>query len=325
MAMEAKADFINALEKRLSVEISADSMTRVMKCCADVLQGCTLFVTEKRDETDDLLECYLAALNVQGLSPKTITRYKYRIGKLKKYVQIPTRQITVYHLRAYLAAEKERGISDRTLKGDREIFCAYFNWLQRESLIDRNPTANLGTIKCEEKERKAYSAVELEKLIRSAKSLRDRAIIHFLGATGCRISEMTGLNRDAVDLEKMECVVKGKGKKQRTVYLDDVAAMTLKDYLMTRTDEEEALFIRPGNKRYENGGVRAMLKRTAKRAGVENVHPHRFRRTLATDLARHGMPIQEIASIMGHSKLDTTMKYVVMNKDDIKHSYRRYA
>ena len=126
-------------------------------------------------------------------------------------------------------------------------------------------------------------------------------------------------------MEALECIVHGKGNKERTVYLDEVAGMLLMEYLNARTDSEPALFIGKGTKRLQPSGVRAMLKKLAGRASVEHVHPHKFRRTLATELARHGMPIQKVANILGHEKLDTTMKYVVLNKDDVKADYRRYT
>ena len=241
------------------------------------------------------------------------------------FAKVPTRRISVYHLRNYLTHEKERGICENTLEGYREIFSAYFNWLQRESLIDRNPCVNLGVIKVPKKEKKTYTDAELERLNWFCGNIRDRAILHFLRSTGCRISEVTELNRDQVNLEALECVVHGKGDKERTVYLDDVAGMLLKEYLKKRKDDVPALFINKRQDRFQPNGIRAMLKKLAANAGVEHVHPHKFRRTLATDLARHGMPIQEVAKVLGHEKLDTTMKYVVLNKDDVKASYRRYT
>jgi len=292
----------------------------------DVLQGYEMrSVAVWDNEQDDLLQCYLAALNVECRSPKTIARYEYEIKRMMQFVKVPTRQITVYHLRGYLQAEKTRGVSDGTLEGLRQLYSAYFNWLQRESLIERNPTANLGSVKVAKKEKKTYSETDIEKLVRGCRTLRDRAIIYFLYSTGCRISEMTGLDRANVNPEALECVVHGKGGKDRTVYLSQVAGMVLTEYLESRKDSSPALFAGRATARIKPGGVRAMLKALAKECGVDHVHPHKFRRTRATELCRHGMPIHEVASVLGHEKIDTTMKYVVLNKDDIRSSYRRYA
>ena len=326
MAYEAKANFLSMMEKRIGTELTAEATGRVMKITAEVLDGfeMTEHAAEEEIRKDDLLEMYIAALKVEGRSQKTVDRYRYIIERMKKDTRVPTRKITVYHLRAWIASEKERGICDQTLEGYREIFSAYFNWLQRESMIERNPAANLGSIKCPKKTKQIYSAVDLEKLRQECRTPRDRAIVTFLGATGCRISEATGLNRDAVDLTNLECVVHGKGNKDRTVYLDPVAGMFLQEYLSGRNDTEEALFVGKGGKRLQPGGVRAMLKELGERAHVEHVHPHKFRRTLATNLSKHGMPIQEVASVLGHEKLDTTMKYVVLDNENTKNSYKRF-
>jgi len=326
MAIDAKIDFMRQMEKELSASVTVADMATIMNAMSNVLQGYEMrSVAVWADDKDDLLESYIAALNVECRSPKSIERYEYIIKKLMKFVQVPTRQVTVYHLRSFLQKEKERGIQDSTLEGYRLVFSAYFNWLQRESLIDRNPTANLGTIKVAKKEKKIYSDIDIEKLVRAAKMDRDRAMIHFMASTGCRISEMVGLDRDSINFDNLECVVHGKGNKDRTVYISDVAGMFLKEYLSTRKDDCPALFAGKGGIRLQPGGVRAMLKELAEETGVDHVHPHKFRRTLATDLTRRGMPIQEVARILGHEKIDTTMRYVVLNKDDIKTSYRRYA
>ena len=325
MGIEAKSNFTRRLESILGHVVTADQVGVIMAEVSDALQYYELDeIAPDTSAADDLLSAYISALTVEGRAQKTIDRYVYVIRRLMDHAKVPTRQVSVYHIRAYLAAEKARGIADSTLEGYREIYSAYFNWLQRESLIDKNPAANLSTIKCAKKEKKTYSDTDFEKLNQACSSARDRAIIHFLDATGCRISEMTGLDRGSVNLTAMECTVHGKGDKERTVYLDQVAAMYLREYLADRTDDCPALFVNRRGERLQPGGVRHMLCMLAKASGVEHVHPHRFRRTLATDLARHGMPVQEIAIILGHDKIETTMQYVNLDKDDIKQSYRRF-
>ena len=326
MAIEAKATFLRGLEQALSTQITAADMQIVISAVADQL---TLFDLRQLDPTtnatDDLLDAYVAAMQIQGRSNKTIERYSYLIKRMMQAVKVTTRNITVYHLRQYLAQEKARGISDRTLEGTRQVFSAYFNWLQREGLIEHNPTANLGAIKCQKKIKVTYSDIDIERLKFGCKTLRDRAIISFLMSTGCRISEMTQLDRDDVDLVGLECKVLGKGNKERTVYLDAVTGMLIREYLGQRKDDSPALFVGKGTDRISPQGVRAMLTKLAGSSDVYHVHPHKFRRTLATNLIRHGMPIQEVAAILGHDKLDTTMQYVVMDKTEVKQSYRKYA
>jgi site-specific recombinase XerD len=328
--MEAKVSLMNRAEKGLSGEISADGVNTVLRILADVLQG---FEVEELDQAqdlnEDLLECYLDALKVEGRSPKTLERYAYVIRKMMQAMKVPTRQITVYHIRSYLSAEQKRGIQEGTLDGIRQVLSAYFGWLRREGLIERDPMGNVGAIKRPKKQKEIYTPVEIEKLNEKSVdfrfSLRNRAIVEFLRATGCRISEVTGLNREKVNFQTLEVVVLGKGNKERKVYLDDVTGMILKKYLDSREDENPALFVGQDGERLSAGGIRFMLKSLAKKAGVEHCHPHKFRRTLATNLNRRGMPIQEVAHILGHEKLDTTMKYVMLNDDDLKNSYRKHT
>lgn len=326
MSIESKALFLRSLEDILSREVPARTMQQILCQVSDQLAGYDMEANaEAAPEKDDLLEAYLAAIQISGRSPKTVERYRYLITRLASAVHVPVRKITVYHLRAYLAQEKARGISDRTLDGMRQVYSAFFGWLYREQLIESNPAANLGTIKYQKKVRDVYSDIDLERLKRDCSSVRDLAIILFLMSTGCRISEMTGLNRDDVDLQSLEVLVLGKGNKERTVYLSPFAAETIRRYLAGRTDPFEALFVGKGTKRLTPAAVRKMLRTLADRAHVQHVHPHKFRRTLATNLIRHGMPIQEVASILGHDKLDTTMQYVVLDKADVKNAYRKYA
>ena len=324
--IDAKISFVEQMKEELKDQLTMEQISRMMSAAYRILDRFEMSeIPDEETETDDMLNSYVSALKVECRSQKTIDRYVYIIGKLMDFAKVPTRRVSVHHLRNFLTQEKERGICENTLEGYREIFSAYFNWLQRESMIDKNPCVNLGVIKVPKKEKKTYTDAELERLNWFCGNIRNRAILHFLRSTGCRISEVTELNRDAVNLEALECVVHGKGNKERTVYLDEVAGMLLQQYLNERKDDVPALFVNRFGDRLKPGGVRVMLNELAEKAKVEHVHPHKFRRTLATDLTRHGMPIQEVAKILGHEKLDTTMKYVVLNKDDIKASYRRFT
>ena len=326
MAMDAKVSLMNEMERALAAHITTNDTQTVLSLLADTLQ---CYKLEKIDAAgaapDDMLDAYCSALSVEGRSPKTIDRYRYIMGRFSQSAAAPTRQVTVYHLRKYLADEKARGISDRTLEGYRQVFSAYFGWLHREGLIAQNPAGNLSAIKYAKKEKDIFTDADIERMKFSCASVRDRAIVHFLRATGCRISEMTQLNRDDVDFANLECKVLGKGNKERVVYLDAVAGMVLQNYLKNRTDACPALFIGKGSDRLTPHGVRFMLSKLGQASQVQHVHPHKFRRTTATNLIRHGMPIQEVAAILGHDKLDTTMQYVVLDKSTIKSSYRKYA
>lgn len=326
MAIESKAVFLHDIEQHLSTILTAADMHKTLTAISDV---CASFSMERTaalpEDGDDLLDAFLDALEVEGRSPKTLVRYRYIITKMCKALAVPTRQITVYHIRRYLMDEKARGIADRTLEGIREVLSSYFNWLQRENLIETNPTSNLGVIKYAKKQKDLYSDSDIERLKLSCHSIRDRAIVCFLKSTGCRISEMCGLNVGDINLERLECKVIGKGNKERVVFLDEVTAMTLREYLDSRTDSFPALFIGRGTDRLHPNGIRKMLSALGRQAHVTHVHPHKFRRTTATNLIRHGMPIQEVAMILGHDKLDTTMQYVVLDNSDVKNAYRKYT
>lgn len=328
MAIDAKQSLMNKIEAKCADILTAAEMPHLMRVMSDVLQGFrveTLHNEAWNMGEDDMLNSFVASMHVQGRSSGTIYRYQYLIGKFMTYIKTPTREINVYHIRDWITSEKARGIQESTLEGYRQVLSSYFGWLFREGLIEKNPIVNIGVIKVPKKLKKTYSRADIEKLTRECKTVRDQAIVHFLASTGCRISEMTGLNRDAVNLAAGEVVVYGKGGKERTVYMDDVAVMLLRKYLEERNDNSEILFTGRRGERLRPGGVRIMLNKIGEAAGVEHVHPHKFRRTLATEMSRRGIPLQEVANILGHEKIDTTMRYVVLNKDDIKSSYRRFA
>ena len=273
---------------------------------------------------EECLETFLNVKRIEGRSEKTIIRYAYVISRFLIWANVNTREVTTANIRAYIKAEQDRGILNSTLEGIRQVLNAYFGWLEHEKMIRMNPAFNVEPIKYEKKVKDVFSMAEIEKMKRSCETIRDAAIICFLLSTGCRISEVTSLNRMDVNYDNGECVVHGKGNKDRTVYINDVAMMTLKEYLSERRDNDIALFAgRVG--RLTNGGVRAMLKNIEKKSGVKNIHPHRFRRTLITRLLNRGMPIQEVAVLVGHDKVDTTMKYYRASNVRIKNSFIQYS
>ena len=327
MSLEIKVSFLKELETSLASRVTAADMSSVITCVSDVLEHYDFNRVIRTEENFgiDLIEAFISALRVQGRSEKTLWLYEFTLNRLMNDLNVSIRSVTVYHLRSWLAKEKERGISDQTLKGNRWVFSSFFGWLWREGLITKNPVDNLGTIKTQKKVKEVYADVDIEKLKSACTTKRNLAIVAFLLSTGCRISEVTQLNRNDIDFHNMEVVVLGKGNKERTVYIDSVTSMYLQNYFNERKDDDPCLFYSKNKRRLEPNSIRAMLNVLAKNAGVKHVHPHKFRRTLATMLIAHGMPIQEVAAILGHEKLDTTMEYVVMDKTTIKNSYRKSA
>lgn len=328
MPISDKKALIQKVESALKDELSAAKLESILAIISTQLNDfevTQIANAEEYSQSSELLEAFLTAKTVEGRSPKTVERYRYIISKLLDYVKTPVPRISVYHIRQYLMSCKTGGMADSTIEGIRCTFCSFFGWLAREQLIERNPMTNIAVIKAQKKVRLPFSPVELAKIYENCTNDRDLAICHFLDATGGRISEVCALNRDDIDFRTLEITVLGKGNKERKVYMDTVTAMILQRYLDGRSDDSPALFVGKGTTRLMPQGVRAILKRIGSAAGVSNVHPHRFRRTLATSLIDNGMTIQEVAHILGHERLDTTMKYVHVSDNNVSTNYQRYA
>lgn len=326
MSVEAKEKLLGDFKARLSDQLTVSEMDRILNAFREEMIHYEIRRIDLNfNGSDDRLQMYIDALRIEGRSLKTLRRYEYVISRFLKSVNMPTTEISVFDIRNYLSAEKKRGISDATLEGIRQIFSGYFGWLHRESIITKNPMKNIGAIKSVKKVKDTFSDVDMELMKKQCKTKRDIALITFLFSTGCRIGEVVALNRNSVDFQLLEVKVLGKGNKERIVYLDQLSAMFLQKYLEERTDDDECLFRSKKGVRLQDESVRKMLKTIERKSGVEHVHPHKFRRTLATRLIKHGMPIEKVAEILGHDKLDTTMQYVVLDKSEIKHAYLKYA
>lgn len=327
MSIIANKLFVDELSARLEDKITVKTMRDITAALEEQMAAYDI----QRIDTDvekkqfvDMMELFLNTKQTEGLSPRTLKHYRYVLTRYQKFDSTPIREITVFNLRNYLAHEKDRGLADKTLQNVRDAFTSFFGWLFREGLLMKNPCANLSPIKCKQEVKKPYSNVEIEKLKESCQTVRDKAMIAFFLATGCRVSEVCDLNIDDIDFNARECKVLGKGNKERIVYMDEVCVMQLENYLREHYAKESALFLNRYNHRIDPQGVRKRLHKLEEISGVPNVHPHRFRRTLATNLIDHGMPIQEVAKILGHEKIDTTMKYVYLDKRNIKNSYQKY-
>ncbi len=327
MSIVANQEIIRAMEEKLSSVLTVDAMRTTLEALDATLVLYDINRVEFDDtEHDYLLEAYFDAITSQGLSPKTIKQYRYILTKFLNSTGVSSRNVSPYHVRRYFTAEKERGISDRTLANQRSIFCNYFNWLHRDGLITKNPMVNIGPIKYEQRLKEVFSECDLEKIKMGCATLRDKALVCFLKASGCRVGEVEALTRDSVDLVRRCCIVHGKGNKWRKVYIDAVTAMILGEYLDSRTDDNPSLFVTlRGAKTLHQNGIRVMLKQLSARTGVAHIHPHKFRRTEFTYLHKKGMAPEEIKVIAGHSSLDTTLSYVIINDEQISASYNKYA
>lgn len=273
-----------------------------------------------------ILKKYVAVKRIEGIADSTLRRYYDENLKLIRFLRKPLHEITTYDLRFYLSCRRKQGkISNRTLDGMRRCYSSFFSWLVAEGLIGRNPCAALAQIKYRKTVKKPFSAVELERIRKTCESVRDLALVDFLYSTGCRVSEVARMNVEDVDFDRMECRVLGKGNKERIVYLSPVASMHLKEYLDNREDTEDCLFEGWRGKRITKNGIEALIRRLGTSAGVDNAHPHRFRRTLATNLLDRGMNIQDVAKILGHADLKTTQVYCYISQNNVRAAYQKYA
>ncbi len=275
----------------------------------------------------DDLNRFCERKRLSGKSERTIQRYRYILLKVLMFVNKPVKDITDADLNNFIETYKKlRHVSNTTLEGTRLCISSFFTWLHERGFIKKNPARGVDPIKIPKKIKRAFSDEELEKIKQSCKTVRDKAIIEFLYTTGVRVSEMIALNRKDIRLNERTVLVFGKGAKEREVYLTDVSYMYLLEYLNSRTDQEEALFVSNKNphQRLSTAGVRNILKSIERKTGISKIHPHRFRTTCATNLIRKGMPIEEVSQILGHETLDTTRLYALVNKEKVKADHRRY-
>lgn len=326
-----KSDLIQEFQASLSGILDADLLRTVSNHLAVTLGNYSVGRAEnlpalrEEPENEMLLRLFLSTKKMEGKSDKTLEAYQRTIRIMLAAMREPVTKINAFMLRAYLAKEEIRGLSMSSVNGQRSTFCSFFGFLHREGFIDRDPTAQLTKIKVENRIIKPFTAEEMELMRGACGNLRDRAIIEFLRSTGCRISECVSLNIDDVDLQNREMVVKGKGSKIRRVYMDEVATLHLKRYLRERGEIGGALFSGRGTARLTDEGVRRMLKALEKRSGVKNIHPHKFRHTMATDLIRKGMAVQDVAVLLGHSSVNTSMRYIYMDDTIVKQNHARYS
>lgn len=269
---------------------------------------------------------FIATKRLEGKAESTLRKYQPELEKLVQFLDKRLFEVETYDLRLYLSLYKEsRHVTNRTLNNIRKTICSFFSWLHDEGHIARNPGRALKQIKYVKEIKKAFTSVEREKLKNACKFLRDVALSEFLYASGLRVSEAASMNIQDIDFVNREATVVGKGGKERRFYLSEVCVEYLKQYIGSRTDNNPALFtgVKKPYRRISERGIEAAVKRVGRRAGVENVHPHRFRRTLATDLVQKDVPIQDVAEILGHADLRTTQVYVCINQETVKFHYNR--
>ena len=325
-----RMEFINTVAESLvgkltdlQLELVVDEITKALKDYELVESKNELIVYEGVNEK--ILKRFCACLMIEGKSEKTIKAYRHTIKSMFNTVQKDFTDIGVYDIRMFLAIEKQRGISNRSLENTRANMSAFFQWMTQEELIYKNPCMKIKPIKYTEKVRLPFSSVEIDMLRSACKNNKERAMIELFLSTGVRVSEFVNIKLSDVDFNNLSIhVTKGKGDKERTVYMSELAKSHLQKYILESDHNSEYLFITKLKNCYTTGGIRSLLNAISKRAGVDDVHPHRFRRTFASSLASRGMDIQEIKVLMGHSDINTTLEYVYTSDSKVQNSYKRF-
>ncbi|MDR1015534.1 MAG: tyrosine-type recombinase/integrase [Coriobacteriales bacterium] len=278
-------------------------------------------------ENGGLLDVFIAAKRIEGCSEKSLRYYTATIRAMLGTVKRPVREIATDDLRGYLASyQKERGSSRVTVDNMRRIFSSFFGWLEDEDYILKSPVRRIHKVKAEKTIKETFSDESLELLRDACEEIRDLAMIDLLASTGMRVGELVQLNRADINFHERECVVFGKGGSERVVYFDARTKIHLLNYLDSRSDNSPALFVSLPlpHERLLIGGVETRLREIGKRADMQKVHPHKFRRTLATRAIDKGMPIEQVQRLLGHVKIDTTMHYAMVNQANVKNSHRKF-
>lgn len=297
----------------------------------EVQEQCTELTSSGIDGDEAKIRMFVASKKAVNRQTNTLKQYTREIYNMLRFLGKRLEDVTGMDLRYYYGVMRERrGIKMSTMQTRLHYLSSFWDFLITEELVHSNPVKKVGLLKLEKVIKKPFSAEELEALRVGCTELRDRALVEFLYSTGVRVSELVALNVGDIEMGKQELIVYGKGSKERKTYLTDGAKFYLRRYLQTRqqtglTDQPLFVTLDQPHNRLTVAGVQHMLRQLGRRAGVKNVHPHRFRRTIATDLLARGMKIEEVKEFLGHEKLDTTMIYCTIKDENVQASHRKYA
>lgn len=273
------------------------------------------------------LKMFIDAKRIEGCSDRTLQYYNMTVEHLLATVDVPVRKMTTDEIRSYLADYQQRNnCSKVTVDNVRRNISSFFSWLEEEDYILKSPMRRIHKIRTKQSVKETISDEMIEKLRDNCKCARDLAMIDLLYSTGIRVGELVGLNISDIDFEERECIVYGKGDKERRVYFDAKAKLHLQNYINSRHDDNPALFttLDAPYDRLKISGVEIRMRELGRKISVERIHPHKFRRTMATRAIDKGMPIEQVQKILGHSQIDTTMQYAIVNQNNVKSSHRKY-
>ena len=279
------------------------------------------------DTNQNLIELFISAKKVEGCSDKSIAYYRSTLNKALQVIRKNVSNISTDDLRLYLNTyQVESGASKVTVDNIRRILSSFFSWLEEENYIIKSPVRRIHKVKIGKTVKETYTDEALEQMRDHCDNSRDLALVDLLASTGMRVGELVKLNRNDIDFHNRECVVTGKGDKQRRVYFDARTKIHLQKYLEERSDTNEALFVSllAPYDRLQISGVEIRLRQFGRELNIPKVHPHKFRRTLATMAIDKGMPIEQVQHLLGHQSLDTTLQYAMVNQNNVKISHRKY-
>lgn len=329
-----KQTIIKDIEQKLLRYLDNAQMEALHKVLTHCLDNVDIVVKKESIEeifdysNEELIDKFISSKGIEGCSIRTIKYYKSTLVMLNDRTDLHFTHMTTDHLRTYLTDyQKINNCSKVSIDNIRRNLSSFFSWLEEENYILKSPMKRIHKIKTDKVIKETLSDESLEQLRDHCDNLRDLAIIDLLASTGMRVGELVNINIDDVDFENRECVVFGKGNKERPVYFDARTKIHLRNYLNSRTDKNPALFVsldKPYN-RLQISGVEIRLRNLGRRLGINKVHPHKFRRTVATRAIDKGMPIEQVQNLLGHSQIDTTMHYAMVNQNNVKESHRKYV
>lgn len=322
-----KKKLINTIEQGMLGILNNEQLSKLH----EVLEASFAMLTKDSGDThqsnDELLKLFLSAKQVEGCSEKSLKYYRTTLSKMITKMNKSIRQVETNDIRSYISDyENISNAGKVTLDNIRRIISSFFAWLEDENYIVKSPARRIHKIRTGKTVKDVYSDEELEQMRDSCTNSRDLAIIDILSSTGIRVGELVNLNITDVNFEKRECIVLGKGNKQRKVYFDARTKIHLHEYVANRHDETNALFVSLNNphNRLSIRGIETILHKIGSNLKSTKVHPHKFRRTLATKAIDKGMPIEQVQVLLGHSQIDTTLRYAMVNQNNVKASHHKY-
>ena len=328
-----KEEFVNDVLRDMLAYLDNGQAEQLRRVLNHNLSGFEIQRNEKSDivaageENSQLTKAFLSAKRIEGCSEKSLTYYRKTIETMIEKIGKGITHITTSDLRSYLTDyQAEKKSSKVTIDNIRRILSSFFSWLEDEDYILKSPVRRIHKVKTATTIKETYTDEALETMRDNCETLRDLAMIDMLASTGMRVGELVLLNRDDINFEERECVVFGKGSKERMVYFDARTKIHLQNYLAQRTDSNIALFVslKAPYERLQIGGVETRLRELGKRLSLPRVHPHKFRRTLATMAIDKGMPVEQLQRLLGHQRIDTTLQYAMVKQSNVKIAHRKY-